>query len=150
MSSAASSSLPTSNTEDDYVPSIELVKCASLLTRKTTDDEKIAGLMVLPYLLSKDSELHPTGPYKYVFARFDWKFVKRLLLTGSSKLNSANSAEIVEQATSYISLSLHIIATFVCLDIFSSDHRLVALAPAICKAGSLGYFFLSTDLFAQI
>ncbi|OMJ23910.1 hypothetical protein AYI70_g1936 [Smittium culicis] len=145
------------NVSDKYVPTIELIKCTNLLTRKTTDDEKIAGLMVLPYLLSND----PTDELKaheYVFKRFEWKFVKRLLTTGIKKLSAIdlkiqdNSSEI-EQANSYISLSLYIIAAFVCKDVFSNDFRLISLVPTVCKAGSLGnheFNNLATQIFCGL
>ncbi|PWA02740.1 hypothetical protein BB558_001114 [Smittium angustum] len=123
-----------------YAPTIELLKCTKLLSRKTTDDEKIAGLTVLPYLLQNDVE----EAYQYVFNRMDWRFIKRLLTTGISKLSKAKESvneTNISESTDYIQLALYITATFVCRGPeFAQNIRIISLLPSICKAGALGKY----------
>ncbi|KAJ1831619.1 hypothetical protein LPJ63_004142, partial [Coemansia sp. RSA 2711] len=56
----------------------QVEKCARLLSRKSTDDEKFAGLLLLPRVVdAQDAE-----SWSLVFDAMDMRFIERLLRTG--------------------------------------------------------------------
>ncbi|PVU90454.1 hypothetical protein BB561_004877 [Smittium simulii] len=95
-----------------YIPTIELLNCSKLLTKKTTDDQKIAGLMVLPYILNKESS---KDAYEYVFKRMDWGFVKRIFVSGFKNIdNGSDNTSLAEKGSQYLHIASSIIALFLC------------------------------------
>ncbi|PVV05366.1 hypothetical protein BB560_000114 [Smittium megazygosporum] len=110
-----------------YAPTIELLECTNLLSRKSTDDEKAAGLMVLPHILSKEAD---EKAYIYTFQKMDWRFIKRLLLSGIKRLNEqgSNRSEIEKgtQSTDESSLALDSLCSML---MSSSTEKVLELAP---------------------
>jgi len=67
-----------SNNLNENNKKIQIEKCMLLLQSHTNDEEKFVALLILPKLLNpNDKEL-----MTIVFKRIDFKFLRRLLISG--------------------------------------------------------------------
>ncbi|KAJ2824624.1 hypothetical protein GGI24_003360, partial [Coemansia furcata] len=94
----------------------QIERCASLLSSRSTDDEKLAGLLLMPRVVgAQDRE-----SLEYIFDSMDIKFIERLMRTGIKKIET----HIDTDATAATELPMLDIALSV-LNVFSS-HSTIA------------------------
>ncbi|KAJ2795219.1 hypothetical protein H4S07_006544, partial [Coemansia furcata] len=94
----------------------QIERCASLLSSRSTDDEKLAGLLLMPRVVgAQDRE-----SLEYIFDSMDVKFIERLMRTGIKKIET----HIDTGATAATELPMLDIALSV-LNVFSS-HSTIA------------------------
>ncbi|KAJ2379565.1 hypothetical protein H4S02_007088, partial [Coemansia sp. RSA 2611] len=91
----------------------QIERCAGLLSSKSTDDEKLAGLLLLPRIVdAKDGE-----SLEYIFDSMDAKFIERLMRTGIKQVESHTSAELP-----MLDIALSVVNVF-------SSHSTIATKP---------------------
>ncbi|KAJ2072100.1 hypothetical protein GGH13_002914 [Coemansia sp. S155-1] len=97
----------------------QIERCAGLLSSRSTDDEKLAGLLLMPRVVdAKDRE-----SLEYIFDSMDTKFIERLMRTGIKQIETQNNTE----AAAATELPMLDIALSV-INVFSS-HSTIATKP---------------------
>ncbi|KAJ2490665.1 hypothetical protein IWW37_002952 [Coemansia sp. RSA 2050] len=91
----------------------QIERCASLLSSRSTDDEKLAGLLLLPRIVdAKDGE-----SLEYIFDSMDAKFIERMMRTGIKQVELHTSAELP-----MLDIALSVVSVF-------SSHSTIATKP---------------------
>ncbi|KAJ2609733.1 hypothetical protein H4S08_003923 [Coemansia sp. RSA 1365] len=112
-----------------------LEKCAQLLSRKSTDDEKFAGLLLVPRIVdTQDAE-----SLSYLFEATDPKFIARLLRSKSPQsTHGSASAEAEPEELLQLQIALHIIDVFASHDNIAGDRRMLDHIPQLCELARVG------------
>ncbi|KAJ2805947.1 hypothetical protein H4R20_001888, partial [Coemansia guatemalensis] len=107
-----------------------LEKCAQLLSRKSTDDEKFAGLLLVPRIVdTQDAE-----SLRYLFEAMDPKFLARLLRANPPQAaHGSASAEPEPEELLQLNIALHIIDVFGSHNNIASDRRMLDHIPRLCE-----------------
>ncbi|KAJ2160560.1 hypothetical protein GGF46_002156 [Coemansia sp. RSA 552] len=100
----------------------QLEKCAHLLSAQSTDDEKCAGLLLLPRIV----DAHDAEALSYVFAALDIRFIERLLRSG-----------VKQQQRTLLYIAVSVISVFAAHASIASDRRMVDRIPSLCAVASL-------------
>ncbi|KAJ1735535.1 hypothetical protein LPJ72_001824 [Coemansia sp. Benny D160-2] len=97
----------------------QLEKCARLLSSKSTDDEKLAGLLLVPRIV----DAQDVESLDYILSAMDGRFIERLLRTGMKQATEqTNSPAIAGPPMLDIAVSV--------VDVFAS-HGALAQRPQI-------------------
>ncbi|KAJ1944290.1 hypothetical protein EC988_006023, partial [Linderina pennispora] len=91
----------------------QLEKCTQLLSTKSTDDEKFAGLMLVPRVVAPDD----AESLEYIFDAMDVKFLERLMRTG---LKQADKSAIM------LNIAIPVIDSF-------ASHSQIAAKPKMLE-----------------
>ncbi|KAJ2518029.1 hypothetical protein GGH20_004668, partial [Coemansia sp. RSA 1937] len=70
-------------------PLEQVEKCARLLSRKSTDDEKFAGLLLLPRVI----DAQDTDAWTLIFDAMDIRFIERLMRTGIKQADEQRTGD---------------------------------------------------------
>ncbi|KAJ2079300.1 hypothetical protein H4R24_003877 [Coemansia sp. RSA 988] len=107
-----------------------LEKCAQLLSRKSTDDEKFAGLLLVPRIV----DTHDGESLSYLFEAMDPRFLARLLRANPSLLTyDITSGEPEPVELLQLNIALHIMDVFVSHNNIASDCRILCHIPQLCE-----------------
>ncbi|KAJ2865887.1 hypothetical protein FB639_005068, partial [Coemansia asiatica] len=113
----------------------QIEQCAQLLSSRSTDDEKLAGLLLLPKLVdAQDSQT-----LAYIFESMDAKFVERLLRTGLKQ-------HINNQADSpMLGIASYVIDVFASHKKIAQHPRMLDRIPTLYKVASMGIDGVSSE-----
>ncbi|KAJ1797030.1 hypothetical protein LPJ59_003387 [Coemansia sp. RSA 2399] len=104
----------------------QLEKCARLLSSKSTDDEKLAGLLLVPKIV----DAQDVESLEYLLCSMDSRFIERLLRTGLKQATAEESPEAHGSKDEGAGIPPMLnIALFV-IDVFAS-HAILAQRPQI-------------------
>ncbi|KAJ2341403.1 hypothetical protein GGF43_006180, partial [Coemansia sp. RSA 2618] len=112
----------------------QVEKCIHLLSRKSTDDEKFAGLLLLPRVV----DAQDADAWTRVFDTMDIRFIERLMRTGIKQSSSAADHTLLNIAVSVIDvLASHAhIAT---------STRMLERIPTLCTVAAMNIDCISTE-----
>ncbi|KAJ2783842.1 hypothetical protein GGI15_002447 [Coemansia interrupta] len=102
----------------------QLERCAQLLSRRSTDDEKLAGLLLVPKVV----DIHDTSALAFVLSALDARFLERLLRTGAKHFTktTADSSTPFSESTE----SAMLLVAVRVIDVFAA-HADVAQSPKL-------------------
>ncbi|KAJ2784152.1 hypothetical protein H4R18_001279 [Coemansia javaensis] len=100
----------------------QLATCARLLSRQSTDDEKLAGLLLLPRVVDPRDR----AAVAYVFEALDCRFVGRLLRTGLKQAAAGDTA--------MLSVAVSVVDLLASHGDIASDPRLLDRMPGLFDA----------------
>ncbi|KAJ2863534.1 hypothetical protein GGH94_003528 [Coemansia aciculifera] len=97
----------------------QIERCAGLLSSRSTDDEKLAGLLLMPRVVgAQDRE-----SLEYIFDSMDAKFIERLMRTGIKQIETRTSTgETAATELPMLDIALSVINVF-------SSHSTIAAKP---------------------
>ncbi|KAJ1958915.1 hypothetical protein GGI12_004618 [Dipsacomyces acuminosporus] len=113
----------------------QLEKCAALLSSKSTDDEKFAGLLLVPKVVSADD----SESLEYLFDKMDVKFIERLMRTGIKQIEKQAIPESSEdrEIPPMLSIAIRVIDVFASHSRIAQKPRMLDRVPTLCKVVSL-------------
>lgn len=106
-----------------------------LLAERRRDEEKFMALLVLPKLLSSSEQQNgmDMNAVLKTFERMNFKFLSRLLITGSTSSSTSNSKSN-QQALLFKTIAMNVLASFIALDEFLPKPELISTIPFMMKA----------------
>ncbi|KAJ2664627.1 hypothetical protein IW148_001947 [Coemansia sp. RSA 1199] len=118
-------------------PHEQVEKCARLLSRKSTDDEKFAGLLLLPRVI----DAHDADAWMLVFDAMDIRFVERLMRTGIKQANDVQRTG--DQALLNIAVSvIDVLASHASI---ATNTRMLERIPTLCTVAAMEIDQVSAD-----
>ncbi|KAJ1945482.1 hypothetical protein GGF37_001679 [Kickxella alabastrina] len=121
----------------------QLEKCAQLLSKRSTDDEKLAGLLLVPRIVDvQDSE-----SLGYIFEAMDIKFLERLLRTGMKRLVKKSSDLDTDTSgeSPMLGIAVAVIAVFASHSAIAQQAKMVDRIPTLYKVAVLGVANVSAE-----
>ncbi|KAJ2146534.1 hypothetical protein IW142_002048 [Coemansia sp. RSA 564] len=117
-------------------PLEQVEKCARLLSRKSTDDEKFAGLLLLPRVI----DAQDTDAWTLIFDAMDIRFIERLMRTG---IKQADEQRTGDQALLNIAVSvIDVLASHASI---ATNTRMLDRIPTLCTVAAMEIDKVSAD-----
>ncbi|KAJ1734872.1 hypothetical protein LPJ61_000851 [Coemansia biformis] len=107
----------------------QLDRCARLLSRKATDDEKFAGLLLMPRIVDP----HDHEALAYVFEALDCMFIERLMRTGLKQVAETPSGD----GLALLAIAVSVVDVLASQGSIASDPRMLDRIPTLCEVASL-------------
>ncbi|KAJ1808318.1 hypothetical protein LPJ75_004613, partial [Coemansia sp. RSA 2598] len=113
----------------------QIEQCARLLSSQSTDDEKLAGLLLLPRIVdAQDGE-----SLAYVFESMDARFLERLLRTGIKQHVNG------QVDTPMLGIAAYVIDVFASHKQIAEHSRMLDRIPTLYTAASMGISGVSVE-----
>ncbi|KAJ2631909.1 hypothetical protein H4R22_001642 [Coemansia sp. RSA 1290] len=118
-------------------------KCARLLSQKSTDDEKFAGLLLLPRVVDPQD----ARSWSLIFDSMDIRFVERLLRTGI-KQAKATGTEATDHTL--LSIAVSIIDVLASHSHIAASPRIIERIPSLCAVAALKIDHVSSEAMSAL
>ncbi|KAJ1661622.1 hypothetical protein GGF38_003535, partial [Coemansia sp. RSA 25] len=112
----------------------QIERCAHLLSSRSTDDEKLAGLLLMPRVVdAQDRE-----SLEYVFDSMDVKFIERLMRAGIKQVERQADAATTEVAElPMLDIALSVLSVFSSHSAIAAKPKMQDRIPTLFRAASL-------------
>ncbi|KAJ2712527.1 hypothetical protein H4R19_002708 [Coemansia spiralis] len=107
----------------------QLDRCARLLSRKSTDDEKFAGLLLVPQLVGPQD----SAALVHIFFELDFTFIERLLRTGLKLLAAHPDGDGLE----LLAVAVSVVDVMASQGALARDAGMLARIPTLCRVACL-------------
>ncbi|KAJ1995969.1 hypothetical protein GGI25_000509 [Coemansia spiralis] len=126
----------------------QLEKCAHLLSKKSTDDEKLAGLLLVPKIV----DIQDAESLGFLLDSMDSQFIERLLRTGIKQAISTTSTEAENISDNrpnsippMLSVALLVIDVFASHSSFAQQLSIVNRTRTLCAVAALDIESVADD-----
>ncbi|KAJ2009854.1 hypothetical protein GGI04_000063 [Coemansia thaxteri] len=113
----------------------QIERCAHLLSSRSTDDEKLAGLLLMPRVV----DAQDSRSLAFIFDTMDVKFIERLMRTGIKQLAQQPSSSTAAAAAELpmLSIALSVIDVFGLHSSIAAKPLMLDRIPTLCKVATL-------------
>ncbi|KAJ2845558.1 hypothetical protein IWW36_004731, partial [Coemansia brasiliensis] len=122
----------------------KIEKCAQLLSQKSTDDEKFAGLLLLPRIVDPQD----AQSWSLLFDAMDIRFIERLLRTGIKQANASSTEEASDHTM--LSIAVSIIDVLASHDHIATSPRIVERIPSLSAVAALKIDNVSSEAMSAL